>query len=952
MAQNRRASEMSTNSNTESQADQIEQHRQGVNNRIELNQQGIAGWNARWVRLQEDRGNRARFIESRLLIENQKIEQGKEKEKKGKRSTSPWKLPSLGGNWVFGPSKEYKIYEVNKWEARKGNETKKPHYQPESNWIPFGKKKDSKESRVEAAARLQREDAERKKRKDLERERENAKIQEQKLRHTEYLASENLMKALMLEEKMINQAKTLHAELSAQTTKDTREAETITEEIEHHYSSIDSTDNGCKEVEDLRKQENTYSELSGEWNGPITLFAGYEKEGIKDQELELGQNSKNIFQRYEMQLEERKVTANFTTSTPVKPIPAIRKFRMDTNPKNKASADKAKDERRSIKPPMPLARTKIATPQSESDSEISGNISNKSRNQEILVRSILRLRGGKGSEQGSPNIKDQSQRDGFDSTDEEEIEEEPENVNQTTIGSNKQDISNKIASDMEIETEELPTTSRIRSKHLIPIAVGDIETDSELSGSEGILNEKKKFKQNGLNAQRDDQPGLNQSTTLGHTQKLQRLATRFDVIILSEAFNKKTSRTHVKELMNIREKYNELFEHMILENSLLEGRLLEARAIKETREKEVIITERTRAEMENEIIKLSDRDTDQNIEPGQNKRKLKNSQRKLRFKQVNRDVLKVYQTEEQPNQDEMESEIETQVSDGRARSSDADVSTAQSGNENGEKRTKKRTKRTKKARKQKIEELKAIEPQKQFLWEIEGDANVEDVKKELWSEIVKKVITPKIEQTKISTNGEKMALRIITSDIPTYLALKDLAKDRENVLRVQTKKPMVQIYDVDRDLSGDDIINMIKTQNPELMENEKDFGITPIFKRGPRDGPSVWWVCEVTPSTLEKMLEMGKLYLGLTKCKITEYFDVTQCFGCCKFGHKQADCRNKRVVCSYCGDEGHKKEVCNSQSDHPRCANCRESHEATDRNCRARLAAINRVVKRTDYKQQ
>lgn len=31
--------------------------------------------------------------------------------------------------------------------------------------------------------------------------------------------------------------------------------------------------------------------------------------------------------------------------------------------------------------------------------------------------------------------------------------------------------------------------------------------------------------------------------------------------------------------------------------------------------------------------------------------------------------------------------------------------------------------------------------------------------------------------------------------------------------------------------------------------------------------------------------------------------------------------RNKKVVCSYCG-EGHKEEVCNSTSRHPRCVNC------------------------------
>ena len=93
-------------------------------------------------------------------------------------------------------------------------------------------------------------------------------------------------------------------------------------------------------------------------------------------------------------------------------------------------------------------------------------------------------------------------------------------------------------------------------------------------------NTRKRFKTKELDATYNTKPGLKQGTTLIHKQRKQRLNTKFDVIILSEAVNKKTSRTNVKELTSIREEYNEIFELMLQENCILEGRLLEARAEK------------------------------------------------------------------------------------------------------------------------------------------------------------------------------------------------------------------------------------------------------------------------------------------------------------------------------------------------------------------------------------
>jgi len=176
---------------------------------------------------------------------------------------------------------------------------------------------------------------------------------------------------------------------------------------------------------------------------------------------------------------------------------------------------------------------------------------------------------------------------------------------------------------------------------------------------------------------------------------------------------------------------------------------------------------------------------------------------------------------------------------GLARSSDADVSEGHSESETGSRPKKKKTKRTKIAIKEKIEKLKEIEPQKQFFWELDEGKDEMTARNELWTEVVKKVRVPKIDQTKLAIKGDKSALRIITADIDTYKALKDIVSNRENVRRIQTRKPMVMFYDIDRDLTVEEIKDLIKTQNQELNTGKKELEITPLFRRRPSDSPTV-----------------------------------------------------------------------------------------------------------------
>jgi len=159
------------------------------------------------------------------------------------------------------------------------------------------------------------------------------------------------------------------------------------------------------------------------------------------------------------------------------------------------------------------------------------------------------------------------------------------------------------------------------------------------------------------------------------------------------------------------------------------------------------------------------------------------------------------------------------------------------------------------------------------------------------------------------------------------------------------KKPRLIIKRADRHLELDEISWSIKNQNPVLALTEEDV-VTPIFKNGPRDGPTVNWVIEVSPTTFAK-LENKVVYLGLTKCKMKLWSTVTQCFRCLTFGHTAASCKAKSANCKNCAGE-HNSRDC-PITDSVKCINCKKGHKGTSSSCQARALAERTSLRRTDF---
>ncbi|KAL4082537.1 hypothetical protein QTP88_029854 [Uroleucon formosanum] len=148
--------------------------------------------------------------------------------------------------------------------------------------------------------------------------------------------------------------------------------------------------------------------------------------------------------------------------------------------------------KRTRKPPMPLKRTSIMSINEESENEYSGSSSSKTKNQEVMMRSVLRLRGGDGNE--------------GDSSEEVEAQTTHKDGGGTDNGSNHAVESMEIVSPTPQSNEAQSYIQSLR--RLKTIEVGDIDTDSELSSTDEYGVRRKRFKAHELDATYTKNPGL------------------------------------------------------------------------------------------------------------------------------------------------------------------------------------------------------------------------------------------------------------------------------------------------------------------------------------------------------------------------------------------------------------------------------------------------------------
>ncbi|KAF0711450.1 Uncharacterized protein FWK35_00036689 [Aphis craccivora] len=448
-------------------------------------------------------------------------------------------------------------------------------------------------------------------------------------------------------------------------------------------------------------------------------------------------------------------------------------------------------------------------------------------------------------------------------------------------------------------------------------------------------------------------PGFRQEIALKHGKKARAIGVKLSEILVSEAGKKKISQATLKDFQTVKDEYQDLVDELILENALLLGRLWEARAAEEAKEMEI---NQKRANIKSISATTQLINADRNLDDDMNNTQVsKNRRRKNALKhkkqvRIQQDQVEGIAEEEATTDYNTDGDF-TVVRKKRKKNKKttnvtSDVTSGGETDASSNRRTQKQ------ARINKINELKNTEPQKVFTVEVKNN-DVDVTRKNIWADIVKKTGAPKIARSAVTQKGESTIINIIPADNDTYQALKSITEERPDVQLKPSKWPMVMIYDVDKDLTPDEISHNVIAQNTSLgnvLPERATVLLKPLFKRGPRDRETVWWVCEVRPDIHAKLLIAGRIYIGMSNCRVAEYFDFQQCFTCLKYGHREIFCKETTMTCTHCGNKGHKDTACNKKEEPPKCANCGGKHVAHSKLCRERRKAIDNAVRRTDYK--
>jgi len=191
-----------------------------------------------------------------------------------------------------------------------------------------------------------------------------------------------------------------------------------------------------------------------------------------------------------------------------------------------------------------------------------------------------------------------------------------------------------------------------------------------------------------------------------------------------------------------------------------------------------------------------------------------------------------------------------------------------------------------------------------FVIDVPEGVTTAQAKTELWSVVQKKLPNPR---AKTIVQGNTIV--VTPDDKATFEVLNKI----HNVRSVGPRQPRIIIYDVDDDITGDQIAHGILEQNPELELSQDDVESVVIsHKAGPRGTGMSHWVLETPPNVLRK-LENRSVFLGMTRCRVKLYQNIAQCYKCQKFGHTAAKCIQEKPTCRYCAGS-HDSQECSDKS--------------------------------------
>lgn len=170
------------------------------------------------------------------------------------------------------------------------------------------------------------------------------------------------------------------------------------------------------------------------------------------------------------------------------------------------------------------------------------------------------------------------------------------------------------------------------------------------------------------------------------------------------------------------------------------------------------------------------------------------------------------------------------------------------------------------------------------------------------------------------------------------------------VRRPIRRLPLIKISGVDSSIAPAMPLSQINTQN-NLAISADQFRHRTIFTK---PFGTKAHVVEVLPRVFSRLMEKGKLHVGLTSCRLTETLDVPTCCKCSSLGHLTMRCEAALVICSNCAEECDTSACTLAEHGNYVCNECRKwrrpcNHYFGASSCTSISAWIERMRNRTDY---
>lgn len=184
--------------------------------------------------------------------------------------------------------------------------------------------------------------------------------------------------------------------------------------------------------------------------------------------------------------------------------------------------------------------------------------------------------------------------------------------------------------------------------------------------------------------------------------------------------------------------------------------------------------------------------------------------------------------------------------------------------------------------------------------------------------------------------------------------IEDKLGQRYEITQAKMRKPRLKIVGLQEEITKENLKNIVLNQNTlGDIDDEKMKVITVYKARYNRNSA----IIETHPDVYNKIMKLGKLKIGWSRCMVYEHTSLMRCYKCNNYNHVAKECTNVRT-CGTCSSSEHETKECTSNT--KRCINCIKTneilqlsldvnHSVYDKSCRVYQRKIEMWQRRTEY---